>query len=141
MLTPPAGVPLRPPVAPSRSALAERDDAVQRVLVDPAWRSQLLISLTVLNWLHQDEPDREDLVGLAHQLATPGQRRLRLHQRWAERDRAAFENPYVPAVDAWNPVCSRVAHAGFHRSRRGPTRRETWKLDSPTDAIRDMPSV
>ena len=54
---------------------------MQRAVVDPAWRSQLLIGITVLNWLHQDEPDREDLTELARQLATRGQRRLRLHQR------------------------------------------------------------
>ena len=29
---------------------------MQRALVDPAWRSQLLIGITDLNWLHQDEP-------------------------------------------------------------------------------------
>ncbi len=107
---------------------------MQRAVVDPAWRSQLLIGITVLNWLHQDEPDREDLTELARQLATRGQRRLRLHQRWAERDRAALENenPDAPAGGA-PTLTSRAAHAG------GP--KVTWNLDGQPDTVGDTPAV
>ena len=105
-------------------------------LVDPAWRSQLLIGLTVLNWLQQDEPDREDLTELAYQLTTPGQRRLMLHQRWAERDRAALAQPNTPVgAHLHGRLASRAEHSCVLRRRpTGAVRCEGWDLDIPSKA-------
>lgn len=109
-------MPLRPLAERSRSAPIEHEDAVRRALVDPAWRSQLLIGITVLNWLQQDESDREDLTELARQLATPGQRRLRLHLRWAERDLASLAHPNTPVGahlrGVWRPGLNTQASCG-----------------------------
>jgi len=112
---------------------------VQRVVVDPAWRSQLFIGITVLNWLHDDEADRADLTELAKQLATPGQRRLRLHQRWAERDLAAIAHPKTHAgAHLRGPLAHRADHASVLRRRRfrGGGRREGWDLNTPSTALR-----
>lgn len=133
-------MPLRPPAARSRPTLTERDDAVQRALVDPAWRTQLLIGITVLNWLHQDESDREDLTELTRQLATPGQRRLRLHERWAERDLAVLAHPNTPAgAHLRGPLAYRADHASVLRRRRsrGVGRREGWDLTTPITASQE----
>lgn len=110
---------------------------MHRALVDPAWNSQLLIGITVLNWLHQDESDREDLTELAKQLATPGQRRLRLHQRWAERDLAALAHPKTPVgAHLRGPLMYRADHASLlrRRMRSGVGRRERWDLNTPSTA-------
>lgn len=102
---------------------------MQRSLVDPAWRTQFLIGITVLNWLHQDESDREDLTELANQLATPGQRRLRLHLRWAERDRAALDHPDPQTRHTQATIASRARHTALlPRSRGRSSRRATWDL-------------
>lgn len=103
-----------------------RDDA-EPAPVDPAWRSQLLIGITVLNWLHKDESDRQDLAELANQLATPGQRGLRLHQRWAERDRAALDNPDVNARHTRATMASRGCYTGLPPRRS--SRLANWDLD------------
>lgn len=110
---------------------------MQRAIVDPAWRSQLHIGITVLNWLHQDEPDREDLSELTKQLATPGQRRLRLHQRWVDRDLAAIAHPNTPAgAHLRGPLAHRADHASVLRRRRSRDvgRREGWDLNTPSTA-------
>lgn len=102
---------------------------MQRAVVDPAWRSQLLVGITVLNWLHLAEADREDLTELINQLATPGQRRLRLHQRWAERDLAALERPdtHAPA-HLRGLLAPRAAHTAILTGRHGSGRRVAWDL-------------
>lgn len=128
---------LRPLVERRRSTGTDCNDAAHGALVDPAWRSQLIIGITVLNWLHQDKSDREDLTELANELATPGQRRLLLPQRWVERDLAALARPnFYPEANLRGPLAYRADHAGVHRRRthRGASRREDWDLNIPTTA-------
>jgi len=114
-----------------------RDDA-EPAPVDPAWRSQLLIGIVVLNWLHQDVTDRGDLTELANQLVTPGQRRLRLAQRWAQRDLASFEHPdtHAPA-NVRGSLASRADHTCAVRRNGfvGAGRRHNWGLDFPGTAL------
>ena len=95
-----------------------------------AWRSQLVIGILVLNWLYQDEADRADLTALAGLLVTSEQRRLQLHRRWAERDRAALEGPGEPD-NAFSGLAARTVHTAWASTRRGRGRREAWRLSEP----------
>lgn len=111
--------------------MAKRD-----AISDPAWRSQLLIGITVLNWLYTEGADREGLHRLASRLSTPAQRRLLLHKKWAERDLLSLIRPVTGTPARAGFTASRAAHTQCLRTAGGVTSRPVgWDMSdarSPT---------
>lgn len=85
--------------------------------------------------MHSDEAALDDLTDRAYRLTTPGQRRLRLHVRWAERDLASLEHAEANE-DTRSIMAFRATHTTFMCNTRGRASRPVaWEhLDNASMA-------
>jgi hypothetical protein len=90
----------------------------------------VLIGLTVLRWLELGGGDAATLADQSRLIATREQRRLRLDEKWTQRDRRLLERAGLSAsVQTRGSIARRLTHATVLRRHSGRVlARANWEL-------------